>query len=57
MEQKFLNERKNQEDQYTEYRNKMKADLEALKKKNNEHELAKKIAEGEYVKEVASLKE
>jgi len=57
MEQKFLNERKNQEDQYNEYRNKMKADLEALKKKNNEHELAKKISDGEYVKEVASLKE
>lgn len=42
-EQKFMNERKLQEDQYNEYRNKMKQDLENLKKKNNEIELAKKI--------------
>lgn len=57
MEQKFLNERKLQEEQYNEYRNRMKADLEALKKKNNELELARKISEGEYIKEVQGLKE
>jgi len=57
MEQKFLNERKLQEEQYNEYRNRMKGDLEALKKKNNELELARKISEGEYIKEVQGLKE
>ena len=57
MEQKFLNERKLQEEQYSEYRNRMKADLEGLKKKNNELELARKITEGQYTKEVAALKE
>ena len=57
MEQKFLNERKLQEEQYNEYRNRMKGDLEALKKKNNELELARKISDGEYIKEVQGLKE
>ena len=57
MEQKFLNERKLQEEQYSEYRNRMKADLEGLKKKNNELELARKITEGQYTKEVGALKE
>jgi len=57
MEQKYLQERKTQEDQYNEYRNQMKQELESLKKNCNEHELAKKIKDQEYIKDVGNLKD
>jgi len=38
-EQKFMNERKKQEDQYNEYRKRLTDEVEQLKKKNNELEL------------------
>ena len=43
MEAKYIHERKMQEEQYNEYRNKMKQEIENLKKKNNEIELAIKL--------------
>ena len=43
MEAKYIHERKSQEEQYNEYRNKMKQEIENLKKKNNEIELAIKL--------------
>jgi hypothetical protein len=57
MEQKFINERKVQEDQYTEYRKRLTTDLEKLKTKNNELELAQKIIQGELDKETSTLGE
>jgi len=57
MEHKYMQERKNQEDQYNTYRNTMKQELETLKKKCNEIELAKKIKDQEYTKDVGTLKE
>jgi hypothetical protein len=57
MEQKFMNERKVQEDQYSEYRKRLTTDLEKLKTKNNELELAQKIIQGELDKETSNLKE
>jgi len=38
-----MNERKVQEDQYSEYRKRLTNELEKLKTKNNELELAQKI--------------
>lgn len=52
-----MNERKNQEDQYDEYRNKMKADFENLKKSNNELELQMKIKIGEHEKEMGYIRD
>ena len=57
MEQKFLVERKQLEEQYNEYRKRITGDLEGLKKKNNELELALKIQEGESQSEINRLKE
>jgi hypothetical protein len=42
-EQQFLNDKKQMEDQYNSFRQQMKTELETLKKKCNEVELAKKI--------------
>ena len=52
-----MNERKQQEEQYNEYRKRLTNDLEKLKTKNNELELAQKIMQGEIDKETSSLKE
>jgi hypothetical protein len=57
MEQKFMNERKKQEEQYNEYRKRLTDDVEQLKKKNNELELQQKIMSGDFEKEVSTLKE
>ena len=57
MEQKFMNEGKQQEAQYTEYRKRLTNDLEKLKTKNNELELSQKILQGELEKETSTLKE
>ena len=57
MEQQYLLERKTQEEQYNEYRNQMKQELESFKKKCNEIELAKKIKDQEYTKDVGQLKD
>lgn len=57
LEHKYMQERKNLEDQYNAYRNTMKQELETLKQKCNEIELAKKIKDQEYTKDVGSLKE
>lgn len=56
-EQQFLNDKKQQEDQYNQYRQQMKNELETLKKKCNEVELAKKIKDQEYTKDVGNLKD
>jgi len=57
MEQKFLQERKKQEETYNEYRKTLTDQVENLKKKNNELELQVKVAEGEFQKDVQQLKE
>ena len=57
MEQKFMNERKVQEDKYAEYRKRLTTDLEKLKTKNNELELAQKLIQGELDKETSTLRE
>ena len=57
MEQKFMNERKKQEEQYNEYRKRLTDEVEQLKKKNNELELQQKIMSGDFEKEVSTLKE
>jgi len=42
---------------YNEYRKKLIDQVEQLKKKNNELELERKLIEGDYQKEVHTLKE
>ena len=51
MESKFMAQKKQQEETYNEYRKKLADQIEQLKKKNNEIELAKKLLESEYAKE------
>ena len=57
MEQKFMNERKVQEEQYNEYRKRLTGELESQKKKNNEIELAHKIKISDLEKETGGLQE
>ena len=57
LEQKYMNQRKEQEEQYNEYRKRLSNDIENLKKKNNELELATKLKDGEYEKNVSLLEE
>jgi len=52
MEQKFMNERKKQEEQYNQYRKTLTDQVEQLKKANNEIELAKKLKEVDSEKEI-----
>ena len=52
-----MNERKLQEDQYNEYRKRLTGELETLKKKNNEIELAHKLKISDLEKEAVSLSE
>lgn len=57
MEQKFLHERRKQEEQYNEYRKTLSDQVEKLKKRNNELELEQKLNVGEFEKEMSLLKE
>jgi len=57
LEQKYMNQRKEQEEQYNEYRKRLSNDIENLKKKNNELELATKLKDGEYEKNMSLLEE
>jgi murein L,D-transpeptidase YcbB/YkuD len=52
-----MNQRKEQEEQYNEYRKRLSNDIENLKKKNNELELGAKLKDGEYEKNVSLLEE
>ena len=53
MEQKFMNERKKEEEQYNAYRKTLSDQVEQLKKNNNEIELAKKLKEVDNNKEIS----
>ena len=57
MEQKFMNERKKQEEQYNGYRKTLTDQVEQLKKQKDEIELSKKLAEVDSTKEISQLKE
>ena len=57
MEQKFLNERKQMDEQYNEYRKRLTNELEQIKKKNNELELTQKVHDSEYDKNMSMLKD
>lgn len=57
MEQKFMNEKKKQEEVYNEYRKKLTDQVEQLKKKNNEIELAQKLMDSDFTKQKQQLQE
>jgi len=52
-----LNDKKHQDDQYNQYRQQMKQEIETLKKRSNDSELALKIKNQEYNKDVSHLKD
>ena len=57
MEQKFIDERKQLDEQHAEQRGRLMKDYEQLKIKHNELELHFKLARGEYDKETVQLRE
>lgn len=57
MEQKFIEERKQLDDQHADQRARLMKDYEQLKIKHNELELHSKLARGEYDKETVQLRE
>jgi hypothetical protein len=52
MEKQFVMERKKQEEQYNDYRKTLTDQVEQLRKKNNELELAMKLSDGENEKNI-----